>query len=390
MSSSVHQLLCRVYEVQARHRAQADAEGKRFQLFSLLGMERKEVKLHTPLLADLLSPSGSHGQGAIYLRLFLSRVAIADFNVESATLRPEYSLGAVTNESGGRLDLRLSDGKRVLMVENKIDAADGNNQLSRYREHDRYAHLIYLTLDGRKPGNVQTEAEMTRIGCIPISYAIHIRDWLKDCIEVTKPARVREVLCHYLDTVLSITNQCPDSMTDEIIQTILSSRETHEAFYAVRSQTEALKKELFRRLRADLDKMAADYDLRLVKCDGDSGGGDTGWMFGSEELSAHNLRIGFSFDKPDYQKLAFGFVKIDKAKPAPDGLLLAFKARSSYHSSNEWWPAWSYLEQPYGDWTRGSTVSWEALRTGEFAQELRRMLGLLLGIAKEALLPKES
>ncbi|MBV9531288.1 MAG: PD-(D/E)XK nuclease family protein, partial [Bradyrhizobium sp.] len=39
----------------------------RHNIFRLLGLQRSEVNLHSPLLRDLLDPYGSHGQGTLFL-----------------------------------------------------------------------------------------------------------------------------------------------------------------------------------------------------------------------------------------------------------------------------------------------------------------------------------
>ena len=41
-----------------------------FNLFHLLGVAKAEVTTHTALLANLLNPAGSHGQGTLFLETF--------------------------------------------------------------------------------------------------------------------------------------------------------------------------------------------------------------------------------------------------------------------------------------------------------------------------------
>ena len=41
--------------------------GESFNLISVMQMEWDETKTHSRILADLLNPNGSHGQGTIFL-----------------------------------------------------------------------------------------------------------------------------------------------------------------------------------------------------------------------------------------------------------------------------------------------------------------------------------
>lgn len=41
-------------------------QGENFNLISLLGMERDEVRTHSRIVGDLLNPKGSHGQGGVF------------------------------------------------------------------------------------------------------------------------------------------------------------------------------------------------------------------------------------------------------------------------------------------------------------------------------------
>src|SRR5690349_20393444 len=93
--------------------ALARATGKHFNIFQILGIGHLEVKTHSPILGELLDPHGRHGQGAMFLRLFLSQFGISDFDPESkaAKMDLEYWVGPVTERSGGRIDIVVKDGK---------------------------------------------------------------------------------------------------------------------------------------------------------------------------------------------------------------------------------------------------------------------------------------
>ena len=97
-------------------------------------------------LAELLNPNGRHGQGAAFLRLFLVQFGITGFDADTATLKMEYYVGPVTEKSGGRIDILINDRNgETILIENKIYAADQDNQMARYHEFRKKAHLFYLT-----------------------------------------------------------------------------------------------------------------------------------------------------------------------------------------------------------------------------------------------------
>ena len=81
-------------------------------------------------------------------------------------------IGVKTEKSGGRVDIVLDDHKGCgVIIENKVDAGDQENQLLRY---DNYAkkyfkkdyRLLYLTLDGHKPSAKFYRQQKNLISCI--------------------------------------------------------------------------------------------------------------------------------------------------------------------------------------------------------------------------------
>src|SRR5580692_3482102 len=85
--------------------ALARATGEQFNIFKILGIGHYEVATHSPMLGNLLNPKGSHGQGDVFLRLFVNSMGIANFDSASAHLELEYHIGTVTDKSGGRIDI---------------------------------------------------------------------------------------------------------------------------------------------------------------------------------------------------------------------------------------------------------------------------------------------
>lgn len=102
--------------------------------FNLLGSvlsANDEVRLHTRFLYALLNPNGKHYRGARFLELFLNyigRPRWLDLDSESLVVRKEYR----PSGQGEQVDLYISDGTRIILIENKLNALDQPGQVKRY------------------------------------------------------------------------------------------------------------------------------------------------------------------------------------------------------------------------------------------------------------------
>src|SRR5690606_22487513 len=96
--------------------------------YSLLASVLKvndEVRLHSRFLFSLLNPEGSHHQKGVFGERFLSQIGYADWLDWSKTK---------AHREHKSIDLYLGDGKRHVIIENKLSASDQPSQLQRYVE----------------------------------------------------------------------------------------------------------------------------------------------------------------------------------------------------------------------------------------------------------------
>jgi hypothetical protein len=138
----------------------------RFNLFKALGVERREVRTHSAFLAELLRPNGTHAQGTAFLEAFLQHCLRKgdEFKhfppIEFPTGAAFWEVDCEKSVPDGQLDIvvRSLQSRLLMVIENKIDAAEQKDQIGRYqdwlsrrREYppDRRV-LIYLTPDGRR------------------------------------------------------------------------------------------------------------------------------------------------------------------------------------------------------------------------------------------------
>lgn len=342
---------------QQRHaEALAQATGEHFNIFRILRVGHLEVTTHSPILAELLNPKGSHCQGATFLRLFLARFEVRDFDAETATVNLEYHLGRITDKSGGRIDIVVKDSRgATIFIENKIYAGDQDNQMMRYSAANPQAELFYLTLDGREPSNCR---EMSKLRCI--SYGAEILAWIKDCRkEVACVHTVREILSHYIHLVQELTHQNTSTvMNQELIKAVLENEVSFLAYSALRNATPDIRTAILNTLFERLDVVAKDLSLQLERSIQDPGHKDGGFYFSTPELQANNLRIGFEFDSGGYHAFFFGFKYINSVDPTLDCAItrrihaLFTSEFGRAQDTTIWWATWLWWDQ-YRNWSDG-------------------------------------
>lgn len=153
MNSIVH-LLDSICQTAATYKKIEATKGEKYNIFRVIDITSNETSVHSAFLADLLNPNGLHQMGDVFLKLFVNRFFNdADFKTENAKVEREKYIGSVTRNTGGRLDIIITDSTgKAIIIENKIYASDQENQLIRYYNyaqnlHSRYK-LFYLSLDG--------------------------------------------------------------------------------------------------------------------------------------------------------------------------------------------------------------------------------------------------
>lgn len=164
-----------------------------FNLFTTLLKADNEVRLHSQFLRFLLDPNANHYQGDLFLRLFLSKCKLNDFELDTqnCSVYKEYE----------NIDLYLTDGTRHIIIENKIWASDQHRQIKRYieiiknenKDSDLNKNLVvmYLSLGRAEPcnyslddfkieGNYLVNQNDEKYQFKSIHYNNQIKKWLKE------------------------------------------------------------------------------------------------------------------------------------------------------------------------------------------------------------------
>ena len=217
-SARIENILGQIRKLKEQYEKRAAITGEDFNVFEVLGVERREVR-HSAFLANLLNPKGSHRQGAVFLEHFLNLEPLRLANSSGYGKLYDFQVitEAATNANDGRIDISLKNKGYAIIIENKIDAEDGVGQLNKYywdAIKEDFApekiKLIYLTPSGELPSenSLAGQKPLDLDSVICISYEKHIVKWLEDCLkEVVRVAPVRETLFQYQMQVRKLTEQ---------------------------------------------------------------------------------------------------------------------------------------------------------------------------------------
>ena len=266
---------------QRQQQAQALAHAPHFNIFRLLNVAHLEDDTHSPFLADLLNPRGSHGQGYLFLSTFLHHCAqkwpqrpflLSQEELQTGSWRIQREIGInLGADHKGFMDIVLTNHKLgcVIVIENKIYAGEQRHQLKRYRgwlknTYPRYDQaIIFLTLDGRDPTSGQAR---------PLSYRQDIAEWLHTALPQVQAANVQVIVKQYLAIIEAKKEETLMAQNDPLLQLILQE----ENLPTIRAVTEQFNtfctkvhwqfwRELGRGLQKKLDNSAYADHWELLK-----------------------------------------------------------------------------------------------------------------------------
>ncbi len=217
-------------------KAEADrqrAMGKHdYNIFTLFHGFSDEVNLHSNFIASLLDPNGDHYKGDLFLKLFLETCGIDDFSIDTsrATIFKEFK----------HIDIYISDGKKHIILENKVYAKDQPTQIARYikvikdegakKAKDEDIYVLYLHPDGELPkenslggyklnkDNTKLEKDGSVINFKVIRYDKEILKWIDKCKnEVSNITDLNVFLSQYKDVIEMIYDRYKriDEMNNE-------------------------------------------------------------------------------------------------------------------------------------------------------------------------------
>lgn len=230
----------------------AEKQGKRmgtgFNLFYLISDYYYRETFHSDIIAALLSPKEKHGEGNLFLDLFLDMIGVDKKYYTNSEVYKEY--GTNDGTLGGRIDIFIEGEKHhCVVIENKLnDAGDTYRQLPKYYQYLKNKNytidaFVYLPLDPYKSPNKAdwSDAESDIIDGKLVIIPAHregkknlIDNWLIQAESRAKNEEVRVVIKQYRTLLYNLTIDIMNTTTmdkfydellkDDNLETIISIR----------------------------------------------------------------------------------------------------------------------------------------------------------------------
>lgn len=356
-----------------QRRAEAFRRGECYNVFNVLGVDNMELS-HSAFLAALLNPDGSHGMQDAFLKAFIDTIAHGgtkpELDTAHAKVYTEYNIGNITETTGGRIDILITDhsetgsGKdsgHAIIIENKIWAADQPNQLVRYHNFAPEAALLYLTLNGDEPSEQSRDTLNAQNGDYQcISYRSDIIGWLQRCAQLSfdKP-RVRETINQYINLLQQLTNQ--NTMEQKQLIQLLTNKENFEQAMAIEQGMPDVRKHIFqdifrKQVEEQLKKENAPK-VTIADCTSDGYSSYT-ISFRPDGWAQENL-LKFTTDRG---RMYYGIPRTMEIKDICD------KEIADGFCSTPWWIVWKWMEKDC-DWNKDSNIFMQILSVENNAKD---------------------
>lgn len=344
-------------------------------------IQPNEPKL-SDIIADLLDPKGSHGQGAVFLHLFL------DIDKILAALKGQFEIVSdvsvrrerATDENRFIDIVVCKPGVFGIGVENKPWAEDRYQQISDYikflkKEFVDNFLCIYLSRDGAPPSEesiATTEREdyERKKQFLTLSYSV-LRKWLSICCNHCQSERVRAFLKDF-ELYLHHNFEGGTTMTESklICENILSSDANLDAALLVAGSIDEVKDRLIGKLKDQIekDKNIGQSGLSL-EWSPDQGSRFSGFSFAKKDWKRYT--IAFEWGYTEYQNFSYGIAKRNEQESDIPSLGEYFKKFGKGDISS-WWPWAINFDEPYFDWNI-SARPWIDIKNGELAEKVIKL-----------------
>lgn len=168
----------------------------RFNVFEYINPNENRI---TQIIANLLDPEGKHGQGMLFLNIFLETIEHPELRDPSVRPRVRCEESASVPGKSGRLDCTIEiDGFRI-GIENKPSAIEQTEQLRRYAQSLRQKNgeqFCLVLLDGRQAslkslGELDREELEGKRQFKMLTYQRDLKDFLQKCRKECNAEKVR-------------------------------------------------------------------------------------------------------------------------------------------------------------------------------------------------------
>lgn len=243
-------------ELNAWHAAKAALGRQYAPEFRLSQFFRSDEVGLSAMLAFLLDPQATHGQGDGYLVEFLKACDLSGIAITQNFLRARISVKAEVQTIGQRrADIVVTSPTYTIVIENKPWAGDKKDQIAdyaRWLNHERPGKIVYLCQEEPTAGSITLAAlqDLERDGRYVRLDFVAVRQWLVRCLALTIPSTVRTFLQAFIEYVdMTIIRETPD-MLDPNICTLIGHN--IEAAFAIGDSIPDFKKKVLQDFLSDL------------------------------------------------------------------------------------------------------------------------------------------
>ncbi len=352
--------------------------------FTIFDYLRRDEMGVSRIIADLLDPSASHGQGSTFLKEFAKKIGQGWISLAN-----DWKVRTEKQVNGQRrIDIYLESSDGIIGIENKPWAIDQKDQLIDYanylKEHHERWLLIYL-------GNGEPSAEsitkenrerLTLSGNLICCNFFELSNWLDDCAIKTKALNVRVFVDEFNNFIRrNINGELDMSEEKEVLEEIRKSLSNISAAFHISNAMSKLKQDLLQLLHDQLETKFSENGFLLVW----DNGMNSAWMkytgFGVKFNSQQDKYLRFEFDGASLQQALWGIRRTDESveynsakwKVINDLMMSVFGTGKQ----SEWWPWWSSIpdanfKKEYKNW-QNSYSPWIDIENGQLATNIYKL-----------------
>ena len=352
--------------------------------FTIFDYLRRDEMGVSRIIADLLDPNASHGQGSTFLKEFAKKIGQGWISLANdwKVIREKQVNGQ------RRIDIYLESSDGIIGIENKPWAIDQKDQLIDYanylKEHHERWLLIYL-------GNGEPSAEsitkenrerLTLSGNLICCNFFELSNWLDDCAIKTKALNVRVFVDEFNNFIRrNINGELDMSEEKEVLEEIRKSLSNISAAFHISNAMSKLKQDLLQLLHDQLETKFSENGFLLAW----DNGMNSAWMkytgFGVKFNSQQDKYLRFEFDGASLQQALWGIRRTDESveynsakwKVINDLMMSVFGTGKQ----SEWWPWWSSIpdanfKKEYKNW-QNSYSPWIDIENGQLATNIYKL-----------------
>ena len=257
-----------------------------FNVFYLISDYYYRETFHGDIIAALLSPDEKHGEGNLYIDLFIDMIKKAgsnqDINIEEK-LEEKYKSCSVVKEYttndgnlAGRIDILIMGNEHCIVIENKLNnASDTYRQLPKYyndlsNKKIKVDAFVYMPLDPSKEPNdldwsyeekKYIDSHLVIIPAFKDGSTNLINDWLIPAEERSTNEDAKFIIRQYKSLLNNLTIDIMDN--SDIINILCDDKnfETTISILKLKDQfCNKIKEEFIEKLKSKLEK-ELNYDF---------------------------------------------------------------------------------------------------------------------------------